>query len=234
MDMESRYGLMVQCTLATGKIVRLPVKVNLLISMETSTKVNGSTTKLMALVYTVTEMEASTLGHGRMINLTVLVLNPGLTIPSMKEVIALAAKMDLAFISGKMKQSTRDNGKIIRSQALVSMSGSMAVAIKASGKIIIWTALESISGKTAVFIKENISKIKSMVMVYSIGKMEESMLATGPMVNSMASEFMKSQTKASRSASGNLAKSFNGLLKNKNIKLIMNRNKLTSIHRKPN
>ena len=67
-------------------------------------------------------------------------------------------------------------------------------------------ALASINGWMAVFIQENISKTKNTVMEYSSGKTEGGMSATGPMANSTALAFTKSQMKASRLASGNLVK----------------------------
>ena len=114
--------------------------------------------------------------------------------------------MVLAYISGKIMQNIPDNGRTIKSQALAFTSGSMVAATKANGIKTIWTALESINGWMAAYIQENISKIRSTDMAYSNGKMEENILATGPMENNMAWEFMKSQVRASRLASGNKEK----------------------------
>ncbi len=113
MDMEFRYGLMVQNIKGFGKTGKLMVKENLFTSMETFTTVNGKMIKLVDMASISTIMVLATKATGLTTISTVLASRLGLTEANMKAVI------------NRVKNMAKEN-----------MYGEMAVIIKAVGKTI--------------------------------------------------------------------------------------------------
>lgn len=113
MDMEFRYGPMVQNIKGFGKTGKLMVKENLFTSMETFTTVNGKMIKLVDMASISTIMVLATKATGLTTISTVLASRLGLTEANMKAVI------------NRVKNMAKEN-----------MYGEMAVIIKAVGKTI--------------------------------------------------------------------------------------------------
>lgn len=80
---------------------------------------------------------------------------------------------------GVMGVNMLANGLRIRWTALVHINGRTGVNKEVTGKITLWKELESTIGQTAGAIKASTIRIKSMAMVFTHGRMAESMRAIG-------------------------------------------------------
>jgi hypothetical protein len=102
--------------------------------METSTKVNGRTIRLMAMEATNMPTELLTLVTGRMINSTERVLKPGLMVPSMKASTLKERNMAKELLLLPMAVSTTETSNKTRFQEKADMYGLMERLMKVTGR----------------------------------------------------------------------------------------------------
>ena len=116
MDMESKFGQMVPVMKATGKIIEHKVKESSLISMATSMKEIGLTTRQMVMEYTFMSTEQGMRATGWMIYSTEWAKNHGQMVPFTRVSISLVKSTVEAFTAGTMAPSITVIGKRTRSK----------------------------------------------------------------------------------------------------------------------
>lgn len=115
MDMENRSGQTEPSTRATGKTIKLTVRVNFGMLMVTSLTANGKTIKLMDMVCILTLMELNMLVSGRTTCNTVKELKTGQTVLAMMDNTRKVSSMVTESISGQMDPCSKVIGSIIKS-----------------------------------------------------------------------------------------------------------------------
>ena len=110
MGTESKYGLMEQNTLATGKTTERVATAYLSMLTKMNTKESGRTTKQTAEVSIVIRTELPMTDSGKMIFKTEKELKDGLMDQSTKAITAKAKSMVMVSTNGMTVQATKDSG----------------------------------------------------------------------------------------------------------------------------
>lgn len=126
---EDRFGLMVPCTKAGGKITRPMERVGLFTPTETSMTASGSMTRHMALVSIAIWMAPSTRDIGKKISSMETVLRPGQMVPSTRVNTYKARRMAREDSLGLMDQLTTEFSTRTTFKAMESIIGLMAESI---------------------------------------------------------------------------------------------------------
>merc|ERR1712156_1008140 len=153
---------MVPVMRATGKIIEHRVQESLLISMVTSMKEIGLTTRQMVMAYTFMSTELDMRATGWMIYSTAWAKNHGQMVPSMRVSTSLVKNTVEVSTAGTMALSITVIGRKIRSRDLERTPGSMEDNTRENGLTTIWTVLEFILGKTEDHTVESIKMTRSM------------------------------------------------------------------------
>ena len=123
MDTESKFGQMVPAMKATGKIIEHKEQESLLISMVTSMKEIGLTTRQMVMVCTFMSTELGMRVTGWMIYSTAWAKNHGQMVPFMRVSISLVKNTVEVSTAGTMALSITVIGRKIRSKDLERTPG---------------------------------------------------------------------------------------------------------------
>ena len=123
MDTESKFGQMVPAMKATGKIIEHKEQESLLISMVTSMKEIGLTTRQMVTVYTFMSTELDMRAIGWTISSTAWAKNHGQMVPFMRVSISLVKNTVEVSTAGTMALSITVIGRKIRSRDLERTPG---------------------------------------------------------------------------------------------------------------
>jgi hypothetical protein len=132
-DMECKSGQMEHGTKECGEKIKLAAKENSGMSTVMSLKENGSTTKRMAMVYILTQMELAIWANGKTTYNMERAEKLGLTGLSTMGITAAARNMDLESIGGPTGPFMKDTGLIIGLKVRELTFGQMDVATKEAG-----------------------------------------------------------------------------------------------------
>ena len=218
MDTESKFGQMVPVMKATGKIIEHKEQESLLISMVTSMKEIGLTTRQMVMVYTFMLTELGMRATGWMIYSTAWAKNHGQMVPSMRVSTSLVKNTVEVSTAGTMALSITVIGRKIRSKDLERTPGSMEDSTRENGLTTIWTVLEFILGKTEDHTVGSIKMTRSMDTVSTHGLMAELTLVTGAEASNMVLELISCQINQPNVVFGKKEKESNGSMKISNQK----------------
>ena len=107
MDAELKFGMMALFIRANGKTTRRTEKVDSFMPTEMFMKENGLMIRLMGREFTLTLMELNTLATGRKISKMERVLNHGLIMLAMKEIINKEKNLVMENLNGLMDLSMK-------------------------------------------------------------------------------------------------------------------------------
>lgn len=139
----------------------------------------------------------------------------GETAQSTTEDITRGRNMEEEFTVGTMAVATMEIGMRTKLRDLELILGLTVDNMKVNGWITTWTVLEFTHGKMDVNTAESTRTTKSMATVSTHGQMEEPILATGAVANSMDSGPISFQDSLLNTASGRKANASNGLTRTK-------------------
>ena len=179
MEKESRFGLMVQCTMVIGEMEWQKVKATSITQMVTYTKENSIKIGQMDLVCMCIKMDKLMKDFGKMTCKMVLEKKNLRTDPSTTECLRMVKSGAKVLINGLTNQFIPETGSTTTLKEKVSTSGLMAEFTTASGKRINFMVKEFILGRMAEDMKENIKMIKSTAWDPTTGPMAKLTKASG-------------------------------------------------------
>jgi hypothetical protein len=160
--------------------------------------------------------------------------------PDMKENGLMIRRMDLAERNGRMELSTRvhflkersitmdfigglmpaaimEFGSSILSRDMAFTHGQMDVSTLGHGRITNYTEMGLIHGQMEGNTKANILKIRSRGLVFTCGLMEDAIMVSGSMGNSMVKDSLRTAKVKARGESGTTVTELNGLIVQKKL-----------------
>lgn len=186
----SKSGRMEASMRATGETTWPTEEGVLFTPMETFTKVNGSTIRLMAVEPMSTWTVLSIPESGERTSSTVSALRPGLMEPNMKATTSMERSMVLVLSSGPTVQCTLGSFIITTFMEKEFTLGLMAESTKANGVTTRCTAKELSPGLMVESMLESMLTTRSKVTESSCGLMVVAIRVTGKVASSMARVFM--------------------------------------------
>jgi hypothetical protein len=221
-----KFGLMVHCTKGTGKMIKQMEEGDLFTLMGMFITESGRMTKLMALVFTITQMVQDMKVNGLRTNSMVKAKKSGLIMLATKAIIRKVRSMDTANSYGLMDQLILEPLSITILKEQASTLGLMDVNLMVSGVTIRCTEVECLLGLTADVMKESTLMIRSTVMVSLLGPMDVSMKVSGKMEsNTVSVPTILAKVKLKRD-NGLMESAFNGSRMNNNDSILLSKHSI--------
>ena len=170
--------------------------------METFTREIGSITRLKDKVSTFTLTVPNTKVSGKGTFSKDMGLKGGPMERSMREIMSMEKRMDMANFAGKMDRSIKGNFRIITFKVKEPTGGPIKECSKATGSTTRCTEKVFSLGKTAENMKEPTKMTKNMATELSRGQTEECTKVCGKMENSMEKESTRAPRASPKKVNG--------------------------------
>ena len=217
---ENKFGLMVPCMRAGGKLTKPMAEVGLSMLTVMFTMECGTMIKLTVKVLILILMVLNMMAIGKRTNNTDKVLKLGQMAQNTKVTTFMERRTAKVNSPGLMVQLTTVISKITTSKEEELIIGPMDVSLTVIGLTTKWKEKVSSSGLTEESTRENTSMTKKKVKELSIGPMAGSTKVAGKMESSMDRELTHPPKARLEWASGLMAKELLGILMEMVVKLL--------------